>query len=556
MSVPTSVAAAPTQVATIPTPLSPLPKGWTSLARAFVIAARAHASREAMADSSKASLTYGDAFMRAVILSRVLARRIGSEPYVGLLIPPSVPTAVANLALQLIGKIPVNLNYTAGQALVDSSISQCGIKSVITAQTALDRYGITPSGELILLEDLPKQVTPLDKAIGAFIAKFVPISLLGRFLPGLRNESLDQTATVIFTSGSTGDPKGVVLSNRNILSNVHQVNTHLKLAETEVVLGILPMFHSFGFTVEIWIVLALGKKVVFHVSPLDARIIGDLCEKHGVTMIAGTPTFMRTYLKKCPKEQFSKLTTLLLGAEKVKIEFSKEIKATLGIDALEGYGTTELSPVVAVNVNHDLVRPDGRTIPGYRLGTVGIPVPGTSIKTVDPETGLDLPVGTVGVINVKGPQVMVGYLNRPEKTAEVLKDGWYSTGDLGFVDEDGFLRITDRLSRFSKIAGEMVPHLGVESAILEALKTTDPCVAVTSLPDVKRGERLIVLYTPEMTIRPEELQKRLQETNLPKLWIPAADDFIAVDEIPILGTGKIDLRGLKEVAAARRGTAS
>ena len=549
MSVETTVNADLAQFATVPTPLTPLPEGWTSLARAFIIAARANASREAMADSTKVSLTYGDTFMRAVILARVLSRKLGPEPYVGLLIPPSVPTAVANIALQFLGKIPVNLNYTASQSLVDSSIDQCGITTVLTAQKALDRFGIKPKGNLIFLEDLPKQVTPLDKVIGAAIAKFVPLSLMGRFLPGLRDESLEQTATVIFTSGSTGDPKGVVLSNRNILSNIHQVNSHLELLENEVVLGILPFFHSFGFTVSIWIVLTLGKKVVFHINPLEARIVGDLCAKHGVTMIAGTPTFMRTYLKKCPKEQFARLTHLLLGAEKVKIEFSKEIKENLGIDALEGYGTTELSPVVAVNVTNDLVRPDGRKIHGYRLGTVGIPVPGTSIKTVDPETGQSLPVGSVGVINVKGPQVMVGYLNKPEKTAEVLKDGWYSTGDIGFVDEDGFLRITDRLSRFSKIGGEMVPHLGVETAILEALGTTEPCVAVTALPDVKRGERLIVLYTPEITITPEELHKRLQTSQMPRLWIPSADDFVPVQEIPILGTGKIDLRKLKEIAA-------
>jgi acyl-[acyl-carrier-protein]-phospholipid O-acyltransferase/long-chain-fatty-acid--[acyl-carrier-protein] ligase len=372
------------------------------------------------------------------------------------------------------------------------------------------------------------------------------------FLPGLKNDNLDATATVIFTSGSTGDPKGVVLSHRNVLSNVHQMNEHLELLPEEVVLGILPFFHSFGFTVTIWTILALGKKVVFHVNPLDARIVGDLCEKHGVTMLVGTPTFMRTYLRKCEPSQFKTLVHLLLGAEKLKPELCEEIKKTLGIEPLEGYGCTELSPVVAVNVLRDVTLPDGRLVKGNRLGTVGMPLPGTALKTVDPETGAELPRGQSGVILVKGPQVMVGYLNRPEATANVIHDGWYSTGDLGYVDAEGFLHITDRLSRFSKVGGEMVPHMGIESAIQEILGAPEPCVAVTALPDPKRGERLFVLYTDAMSLPPEEVHRRLQASALPKLWIPAADDFLKVDEIPILGTGKVDLRGLKEIAKSRQ----
>jgi acyl-[acyl-carrier-protein]-phospholipid O-acyltransferase/long-chain-fatty-acid--[acyl-carrier-protein] ligase len=360
---------------------------------------------------------------------------------------------------------------------------------------------------------------------------------------------------VIFTSGSTGDPKGVVLSHRNILSNVHQMDQHLRLLPDEVVLGILPFFHSFGFTVAIWTVLCLGRKVVYHVNPLEARIIGDLCESHGVTMIVGTPTFLRTYLKKCEPTKFKTLVHLLLGAEKLKPELAQEIRPALGIDPLEGYGCTELSPVVAINVLHQVTLPNGKTVAGNRLGTVGLPVPGTAVRTIDPETGADLPQGATGLILVKGPQVMVGYLGRPEATAKVIQDGWYNTGDLGYVDEDGFLRITDRLSRFSKIGGEMVPHMAVESAILEALGTSEPCVAVTALPDPKRGERLCVLHTPEMQATPEEVVRRLHATELPRLWIPSADEFFAVESIPVLGTGKVDLRRLREIAAERSGGA-
>jgi acyl-[acyl-carrier-protein]-phospholipid O-acyltransferase/long-chain-fatty-acid--[acyl-carrier-protein] ligase len=217
---------------------------------------------------------------------------------------------------------------------------------------------------------------------------------------------------------------------------------------------------------------------------------------------------------------------------------------------MEGYGCTELSPVVSFNVPHDKRWPNGRTGPGHRDGTVGVPLPGTRVKTIDPETGEDLPAGTPGMILVAGPQVMVGYLNQPEATAKVLKNGWYQTGDIGYLDEDGFLRITDRLSRFSKIGGEMVPHMAVESAIQEVTGTNEQNVAVTSLPDPKRGERLCVVHTP-LEVSPQEIYRKLNTGSMPRLWIPAADDFVEVESIPILGSGKVDLRQLREIAKQR-----
>jgi acyl-[acyl-carrier-protein]-phospholipid O-acyltransferase/long-chain-fatty-acid--[acyl-carrier-protein] ligase len=535
------------------TPLTPLPNHWRSLPRAFVHSVRTARHRTAMADSTKASLTYGEAFLRASVLARVLKRQLGPEPYVGLLVPPSVPSAVANLALALLGKVPVNLNYTASQALVDASIEQCGITRVVTSRKVLEKFGVTPRGTLIYLEDIPGQVRPADKLFGAAVSRAVPIGALGLFFPGLRDDSPEKTATVIFTSGSTGDPKGVVLSHRNVLSNIHQVNQHLRLLPEEVVLGILPFFHSFGFTVTIWTVLCLGKKVVYHINPLDARIIADLCETHGVTMIVGTPTFLRTYRKKCDASKFKALVHLLLGAEKLKPELREELKGWLGIEPLEGYGCTELSPVVAVNVRHDLPAPGGRTVAGNRPGTVGVPLPGTHVRTVDPETEAPLPVGSTGIIHVKGPQVMVGYLNRPEATAKVLRDGWYNTGDIGNVDADGFLRITDRWSRFSKVGGEMVPHEAVEDAVQKLSGAPEPCVAVTALPDAKRGERLFLLYTDALGLAPEEVHRQLLASSMPRLWVPSADDFVRIEAIPILGTGKVDLRRLRQLAAERAG---
>jgi acyl-[acyl-carrier-protein]-phospholipid O-acyltransferase/long-chain-fatty-acid--[acyl-carrier-protein] ligase len=498
------------------------------------------------------NLTYGQTLIRALACARLLKRTLGPEPYVGLLIPPMVPAAVANIALTFLGKIPVNLNYTANQDLINSAIDQCGIKHVLTSPKVLDKFHLRPQGTLLFLEDLRARANLADKLWAAAVGHLAPESALGAVLPGLRDEDLDATATVIFTSGSTGDPKGVVLSHRNILSNIHQINRHIELLPAEVVLGILPFFHAFGFTIGIWTILCLGKKIVYHYNPLEARAIGNLCAEHQVTMLVGTPTYMRSYLQRCDPAQFSSLVHLLLGAEQLKPELARDVRERLGIEAMEGYGCTELSPVVAANVPHDRILRDGRRIHGHRPGTVGLPVPGTIVKTVDPETGADLPRGVEGMIVVKGPQVMAGYLNRADVTEQVVKDGWYSTGDLGYVDADGFIKITDRLSRFSKVAGEMVPHGAVEAAIRDVTGANEQCVAVTALPDPKRGERLFVLHT-DLGAPAEEVHRRLTGSTLPRLWLPSAEDFVPVDEIPVLGTGKVDLRRLRELAAERAG---
>jgi acyl-[acyl-carrier-protein]-phospholipid O-acyltransferase/long-chain-fatty-acid--[acyl-carrier-protein] ligase len=533
-------------------PLDPIPAGWQTLGHAFLEQVRRHWSDLAICDGTGARLTYGQALLRSAVLGRYLARTTDDAPYVGILLPPTVPAAVVNLALTLQGKIPVNLNYTAGQAMIDSSIEQCGIRQVITSPKVLDRFGVKPRGTLIALEDVARQIPWTDKLAGAACARLARYGLAGRLFPGLTRLDPSSVATVIFTSGSTGDPKGVVLSHRNILNNVRQADAAIVLAPDEVVLGILPFFHSFGFTVTIWMALALGKKVVYHFNPLDAKTVGKLCEEYAVTLMAGTPSFTRFYLKSCPASQFKSLTHLILGAEKLRPELYRELSKWLGIEPMEGYGTTELSPVVAVNVPHEVTLPDGSKVHGNRPGTVGLPVPGTEIKTIDPDTGADLPPGAEGIVAVKGPQVMVGYLNRPEATAKVLKDGWYATGDLGYIDDDGFLKITDRLSRFSKIAGEMVPHLGVEAAIVEAAGSEEHCVAVTSLPDPKHGERLCVLYT-ELAKTPDEIHKALTAGHLPRLWIPSVRDFVRVDSIPITGTGKVDLRRLRTLAEEHLG---
>ena len=534
--------------------LEPLPPAWRSLPRAFLRTARGKWSQVAVADSMKVSLTYGETLMRAFALGRVLGRELGPESYVGVMIPPSVAGAVANIALIFLGKIPINLNYSAGQEVIDKAVDRCGIKQVVTSTKFLERVKLTPKGALIPMEDIPNKVRGTDKLWAATVSRVVPEALLGSFLPGLKGDRPDATATVMFTSGSTGDPKGVVLTHGNILNNVHQMRQQLRLDPLDVVaLGVLPFFHSFGYTVGIWTILLLGKKAVYHSNPLDAKVVGDLAEKHKVTLIAASPTFFRHYIQRCKPDQFRDLFHLLLGAEKLKPEVAEQIETAIHLNPLEGYGTTEMSPVAAVNVPFD-VEAGGKTIPGNRRGTVGRPLPGTAVRATDPETGADLPRGTEGMIHIKGPQIMAGYLDNPEATAKVLKDGWYTSGDLGYMDPDGFLVITGRLSRFAKIAGEMVPHEGVESALMAAAGVDDRAVAVTSIPDAKRGERLAVIHT-RWAQAPAEVCKKLIAGSIPRIWIPSPDDFIEVEEIPMLATGKLDLRALREVAGRleRRG---
>ena len=548
-SMPSGVASEPAPIR----PLAPLPGAWRSLGRAFVATARKRGGAPAFVDSTGAALSYRQVLLKALALGRVLDRLIGDGRNVGVLLPPTCAGAVTNIALTLRGRVPVNLNYTANQESVDSAVSQAKITHTVTSRRMLEKVAIRPGGELIVLEDLAKQVGPLDKAWAAAAAFLTPMAALGRLLPGLRGEDLEAPATVIFTSGSTGMPKGVVLSHRNILSNVQQIREQIRLTTDDVVLGVLPLFHSFGFTVPLWTVVCIGLKAVYHINPLDSQIVGRLTRDHKVTVILATPTFARGYLKRCKPENFATVRLLVLGAEKLKPELEAQIREAWGIEPLQGYGCTETGPVVSVNSPLEMRGAGGKAVAGNRSGTVGRLMPGTSAKTVHHETRADLPFGSEGVVCVKGPQVMLGYLDRPDATAEVLRDGWYSTGDLGHVDQDGFLSITGRLSRFSKIGGEMVPHEPVENAIHELAGISDDDLAVTSMPDPKRGERLVVVHTAQLGTSPEEVVRRLQDGPMPKLWVPSAEHFVAVEEIPKLGTGKLDLSRLRELARERLG---
>jgi acyl-[acyl-carrier-protein]-phospholipid O-acyltransferase/long-chain-fatty-acid--[acyl-carrier-protein] ligase len=378
-------------------------------------------------------------------------------------------------------------------------------------------------------------------------ARVGPAALLCRLFA--REGDAESLATVVFSSGSTGVPKGVMLSHRNILANVDAIAQVFRLEPRDVIVGVLPFFHSFGFTVTLWLPMIEGFGAVYHPNPMDGKAIGDLAEKYRGSILVSTPTFYSGYIRKCRREQFAHVRYALVGAEKLRAPIAAAFQEHFGITLLEGYGCTEMSPVVAVNAPD--VQDHGEFQRGSLAGTVGHALPGVVAKVVDPDTGEGPLIGKDGLLLVNGPSRMQGYLGDPERTAAALRDGWYVTGDIACIDEAGFIRITDRLSRFSKIAGEMVPHMKVEQEIQELLDPQFTCV-VTAVPDETRGERLVAFYT-DPGLPGQEVWERLCRTELPRLWLPKREDLRFVDAIPTLGTGTVDLRAVRQLAAGASG---
>jgi acyl-[acyl-carrier-protein]-phospholipid O-acyltransferase/long-chain-fatty-acid--[acyl-carrier-protein] ligase len=519
-----------------------------TLPRAFVRTARVHPFRFAMADARNAKVNFGSALVRTVFLARRLKPVWSGQKMVGLLLPPSVPGALVNFAAMLMGKVPVNLNYTVSQEMLASCIRQCEIKTVVTSKGFLDKLKLKVPCAVVYLEEVAgtsKPPTVWEKLTAFFRACLLPTGLLERSLGRERKVGLDDLVTIIFSSGSTGDPKGVMLSHYNIGSNIEQLEQVFGLSRRDCVLGVLPFFHSFGFTGTLCLPAVLGIGVVYHPNPLDAKAIGPLVCDYRVTFLLATPTFLQFYLRGCAAEDFGGLRVVMTSAEKLPDRLATAFEEQFGIRPLEGYGCTECAPAVAVNTPD--FRSAGFRQVGGKRGKIGHPLPGISVRIVDPETQAPLAAGQPGLLLVRGPNVMQGYLGRPDKTAEVLRDGWYTTGDVAAIDEDGFLQITDRLSRFSKIGGEMVPHIKVEEKLHELAGAIGQTFVVTGVPDEKKGERLVVLHKLADGQLPAVLEK-LSRCDLPNLWKPRGDQFFRVDAFPQLGTGKLDLRQVREIA--------
>lgn len=497
-----------------------------------------------MADTTGAELTYGKALIGSLLLSNWVGKHGAKESMVGVLLPASVGGSVANIAILLAGKVPVNLNFTAGRDAMASAVAQCGIKTIVTSRVFLSKANLEKMAGMVFLEEIRKTFTPLGKIAASIKAFVLPSSwLTRRYVKSRRPGDL---ATVIFSSGSTGTPKGVMLSHHNIVSNVESISQVIPFTPHDRIMGVLPLFHSFGFTGTLWLPALVGFGVVYHPNPTDAKTIGETIQKYQATLLISTPTFYAGYLRRCTKEEFASLRYVIAGAEKLREQVATAYQEKYGLTLLEGYGCTELAPVVSVNMP-DVIDGNEKQI-SHKPGTVGHPIPGVAVKVIDPDTKQSVACGKEGLLLVKGPNVMLGYLNQPQLTDQAMRHGWYVTGDIAAVDEDGFIRITDRLSRFSKIGGEMVPHVKVEEVINGVLGNAVSIVA--ALPDEQRGEKLIAFYA-QNGITKEELWEKLNQSELPKLWIPKRENLYSIDSLPLLGSGKVDLKKIKAMALER-----
>jgi acyl-[acyl-carrier-protein]-phospholipid O-acyltransferase/long-chain-fatty-acid--[acyl-carrier-protein] ligase len=518
------------------------------LQRNFIQMAREHSHRFAFADATSGKISFGAALVKTIFLARRLEKVWLNQKMVGIYLPPSIPGALVNYAAFLCGKVPVNLNYTLSEPTLADTVKQCEIQTVISSRKFLEKIKLTPPGKIIFLEDLAANPTLPEKISAFLLAKFVPAFLLERRF-GSARVKMDDLATVIFSSGSTGEPKGVMLSHFNLIANIAQCGEVVALDESQRLLGILPFFHSFGFTVTLCLPFVLGTGVVYYPNPLDAKAVGAAVREHKVTVLLATATLLQIYLRGTAPEDFGSLTLVVTGAEKLPTPLAAAFEARFGIRPFEGYGCTECSPAVAVNTWD--YRAAGFFQVGGKHGKIGQPVPGMCVRITEAENpwgGKILPPGEAGMMLVRGPNLMLGYLNDPAKTADVLRDGWYCTGDVAFLDEDGFLQITGRLNRFSKIGGEMVPHLKIEDTLAELAGSTEAMFVVVGVPDEKKGERLVVLHRLADAALAVVLEK-FAACDLPNLWKPKAGDFYRVENFPMLGTGKLDMRGVKETAA-------
>ena len=519
------------------------------LHREFIHAMRRHPFRFAMADQNRPQVSSIQSLIGSIVLAKALRRHWEGQRHVGILLPPTVAGALVNVAAPLCGKTCVNLNYTVGKSGLEAAVRLAGLRTIVTSRVFVEKAKLElPDGpSMIWLEDVARTIGTGQKLFASLLAFCAPARVIELACGQQTPLTMDDLATIIFSSGSTGEPKGVMLSHFNIDANAQGVGQVLHLYHDEKVLGILPFFHSFGYLV-FWFVMFNNAGIVFHPSPLDVAAIGDLVSRYRITFLVTTPTFLQLYLRRCTPEQFSSLRVVLTGAEKLPARLVQAFEDRFGIGPIEGYGITECAPVVAVNCPD--FRAAGYYQPASRRGTVGQPLPGVSVQIVDPDTFTPLPPDTSGMLLVKGPNVMQGYLGREDLTAKALHDGWYITGDLALLDEDGFLTITDRLSRFSKIGGEMVPHGRVEEALQQAAGAEMQVFAVTGIPDERKGEQLAVLHTLNESQIPGIVSK-LAANGLPNLYIPPRPNFIKVDALPMLGTGKMDLRSLKRIAMER-----
>src|SRR5436190_637534 len=483
----------------------------------------------------------------AAALSRYLRKEFSDER-IAIVLPASKASMVANLAVTLANKVPVDLNFTMGRAANESCCKRANLRVAISATPFMERLKDFPWPERVL--KLDELIPRLKRQIVFWwiVSLLVPARLLLRLL-GIPKQGGHSEAVLLFTSGTTGEPKGVVVSHRNVVGNVSQFRQLLDARQTDAILASLPFFHTFGSTVTLWYPLIEGVRIVTYPNPLEAAKCAALIERYKLTFLLATPTFLRVYLRKAELEQLQSLRLIIVGAEKLPLDLASHFEERFHKKVFEGYGLTETAPVVCVNLpDPEPKKPGEHVQPSSRLGSVGRLAPGIAAEIREPETDRKLSLYETGMLWLRGPNIFEGYLDEPKRTAEILRDGWLKTGDIGRFDEDGFLYIEGRLSRFSKIGGEMVPHEAIEQKIIELLGLSgrdERPIAVVCVQDEAKGEALVLLSAVDINIA--ELREKLHDAGVPNLWIPK--HVQRVETIPVLASGKLDLKRCQECAA-------
>ncbi len=525
-----------------------------SLGEHWIETSKSKGNPVVLADTLGANLKAKTALTGSLLLSKRIAK-LSPEQNIGLLLPTTAGGLLSGMAVMILGKTLVPLNYTAPLDGMISAIEQAGLKTVYTSSKFLDKckargIDLAPLADkvkLIMLEEVNASIPSWEKILTLLSCKLFSVAAIKRQY--CAKPDLNSIAVILFSSGSEGDPKGVMLSHKNILANVKQVSKILNAHDGDVILANLPIFHSFGMTACLFLPLLERIRVICHPDPTDVVVIAKTVRESKATLLFGTSSFFRLYIKN-PKVKARDLETIRLtvaGAEKLQSEVSAAFYKRFNKVIYEGYGCTELSPVATVNTpfpNLDSEHLKDNNKPG----SVGKPIPGTLLRIADPESLEPLAQGIAGMIMVAGPQVMQGYLGNPELTDSVIRetDGkrWYITGDKGSIDEDNFLHIEDRYARFAKISGEMIGLGTVERILRNVLDDEDIEILAINIPDPKKGEMIVILSTRELDER--ELRPKLLAGGLNNLSLPAA--YITVDDLPKLGSGKADFATAKEVA--------
>lgn len=525
------------------------------LQKAWVHAAKEVGSSLCMADSTGLEVS-GNKFMTATFMMALqLKTALKGSQNIGLLLPTSVGGSMGNMAVLTLGKTIVNLNYSAGEESLLHALKIANITKVVASKqfvTKLKAKGFDMSPvlegvDVTYLEDVKEKMRKSKALSTMMLVKVLPASLLSALF--VKNAKLEDTAAILFSSGSEGTPKGIELSHKNVMGNIKQTTTLLNPTDNDVILGTLPIFHSFGLTVTTLLPLIEGIPVASHPDPTDGFGIGKMAAKYEATILLATATFLRLYTRnrKLSPLMLKHIRMVVAGAEKLPLEIREAFKNKFGLDIYEGYGATETTPVASGNMPDVLMLDSWKPQIGQKIGTVGLPLPGSAFRIVDPESFETLKTGEEGMILIGGTQIMKGYIGDPEKTASVIKemDGirWYITGDKGRLDADGFLTIVDRYSRFAKIAGEMVSLGMVEGEVRKILGENDQ-IAIAALSDAKKGEKLVLLLEGEMEV--EDLKEKIKSLEMNPLFVPS--EYFKVDELPKLGTGKADFKGAKVLA--------